>query len=293
MARRCLCARLLAALHEDPRLRTLPLATRMLFLLLAEAAAASPVSGVLPFRETRRVSLLVSASETDVEPALETLLAEGLLAEDAGGGLAVPLLMGLPPRGGAAKRNGARGGRPRKGETPEAAYARRQADMLLPLPGGAVAAAKPSETQSVKLVSSTTSNNPVVSKSAQEGESSARGAETPEWVSLGAELAELAGMDGARGGFNFRPVQAWLAQGIPANVIRAAVTEAVGRKGYEGRRVYSLTYFARAVAALHEGGGAGIPKAVPVTADDRARMRDIEAENEAFLRRQCRGVVAA
>lgn len=291
MARRCLCARLLAALHEDPRLRTLPLATRMLFLLVAEAAAASPVSGVLPFRETRRVSLLVSASETEVQTALETLLAEGLLAEDPGGGLAVPLLQALPPRAEAARRNGSRGGRPRKGETPEAAYVRRQSDMLLTLPGGAAAAAKPAESRDAKPVSPISSKL-ITQLSAVEVEGSARGTETADWIALGTELAEIAGMDGARGGYNYRPVQAWLNAGIPAGVIRAAVTNAVAQRGYRPGQVYSLGYFNRVVEEAHGNGAHGIAKAQPVTADDRARMRDIEAENEAFLRRQC-GVVAA
>lgn len=288
MARRCLCARLLAALHEDPRLRTLPLATRMLFLLVAEAAAASPVPGVLPFRETRRVSLLVSATETEVETQLETLLAEGLLAEDAGGGLAVPLLLALPPRAEAARRNGSRGGRPRKGETAEAANARRQAEMLLPMAGGA----KPSETQAAKPVS--LSSIEAKSKTTElDTPSAPRATETPEWVLLGAELAEMAGMDGARGGFNYRPVQGWMAQGIPAGVIRAAIAADVARPGYRPGQAFSLGYFNRAVTDAHRNGMAPAAKAEAVTADDRARMREIEAQNEAFLRRQCRGGVAA
>ena len=131
MARRCLCARLLAALHEDPRLRTLPLAARMLFLLVAEAAARSPVPGVLPFGGTARVSLLVSAGETETQTHLETLCEEGLLVRGAADTLAVPLLVEAASRAEVARRNGARGGRPLKGETPEAYQRRKQGEMIL------------------------------------------------------------------------------------------------------------------------------------------------------------------
>ena len=44
-------------------------------MVVAEAAARSPEVGVLPFGDARRVALLVSAPETEVETQIETLLA--------------------------------------------------------------------------------------------------------------------------------------------------------------------------------------------------------------------------
>jgi hypothetical protein len=248
MARRCLCARLLAAVETDPRLRTLPLAARMLFLLVAEAAARSPVPGLLPFRETARVSLLVSASETETETQLETLRREGLI-RDEGQGIGVPLLLDVPARADAARRNGAAGGRPRKGESAEAARERRQREMLLPLPAAPGAAApgaagKPTETQAGKpapIIISTIST----ATASEEGEGSAR--EAPAWVSLGAELAALAGLDPARGGYDFRPVQGWLAAGHAPDAIRAAVQRVAAQPGYAASRVWTLKFFDQAV----------------------------------------------
>lgn len=271
----------MAAVEGDPRLRTLPLAARMLFLLVAEAAARSPVPGLLPFREPRRVSLLVSASETETETQLETLRREGLI-RDEGEGIGVPLLLDAPPRAEAARRNGAAGGRPRKGETADAARERRQREMLLPLP--AAAAAKPSETQAAKPVSLTTTTTSQVSRSseAQEGKGSAR--EAPEWAVLGAEVAELARLDGARGGFDYRPVQAWLAEGATPDQVRAAVLRAASRPTYSADRVRSLGYFAKAVA--DERGRPAPSPAIVVrdTAEDAARVAAAQRRIEAALR---------
>ena len=280
MARRCICSRLVAAVEGDPRLRTLPLAARMLFLLVAEAAARSPVPGLLPFREPRRVSLLVSAPETETETQLETLRREGLI-RDEGEGIGVPLLLDAPPKAEVARRNGAAGGRPRKGETAEAARERRQREMLLPMP--AAPAAKPSETQAAKPVSVTTTTSQVSSQSeAQEGKGSAR--EAPEWAVLGAEVAELARLDGARGGFDYRPVQAWLAEGVTPDQVRAAVLRAASRPTYSADRVRSLGYFAKAVA--DERGRPAPSPAIVVrdTAEDAARVAAAQRRIEAALR---------
>jgi hypothetical protein len=277
MARRCTCARLIAAVEGDPRLRTLPLAVRMLFLLVAEAAARSPVAGLLPFGETRRVSLLVSAPETDVETGLETLIAEGLLRRQDGG-LGVPILLDVPPRAEVARRNGAAGGRPRKGETAEAARERRQGALLLPLAG------KPSETQAGNLAPTTTDS----SQSVSGGD-----ARAPDWVSVGMQVAEIAGLDPARGGYDFRPVQAWLSQDYASrDDILAAVRRVASRPGYNAAKVRSLKYFDAAVegersARLYvhsSGGGAGLAS-VQDSAEDAARVAAAEARVAAIRAR--------
>lgn len=289
MARRCLCGRLLAAVHDDPRLRTLPLGARMLFVLVAESAARSPVCGVLPFSETRRVSLLVSAPETEVETHLQTLRAEGLITAGPDGGLAVPLLAEGASRAEAARRNGAAGGRPRKGESREDYLRRRQASMLLPLP----AAAPPSETQETepgKPVARATTTTTCKSIQVSEVGSSpppARDA-APGWVSLGEEVAELAGLDPARGGYDFRPVQGWLEAGASPDAIRAAVGRVAGRPGYAGVRVTSLRYFDRAVQE-ERGRQAAPPRIALPSPDEEARF----AAAEALVARVLRGGSAA
>jgi hypothetical protein len=248
------------ALRADPRLATLPLAARMVFLLLAEAAAETQETGWIPFAEPRRIALLIRCTETEAETHLETLIAEGLILAERGG-LGVPIVREAADRAAVARRNGAAGGRPRKGETPQQAYARRQGSLPLPIAGG-----KPSETQHAKPAAPTTTTTTTTSTSSgggvtfqlgKETESipgsgkvvcRAREAETQEWVSLGVEVAELAGLDGARGGFDYRPVQAWLNAGYPAEAIRAAVERIAARPGYDPLLVRTLRYFDGAVA---------------------------------------------
>ena len=157
MTRRCTCREIEAALHTHPRLRTLPLAARMLWQLLAHAVQAS--AGVLPFSGFARVSLLVSASVTEVETHLPTLLAEGLVLEEAGT-LILPIIRDAAEarasRTRAAQENGRKGGRPRKGETPEAAQHRKaQTALMLPMEGG-----KP-ETQETQMESSRASDHQI------------------------------------------------------------------------------------------------------------------------------------
>lgn len=295
MARRCHCSRILAALRDDPRLATLPLAARMVFLLLAEAAARAPEPGFIPFAGPRRVSLLVSCSETEAETHLETLLAEGLARADRGG-LLVPLIAEAAARSEVARRNGAGGGRPRKGETREAYLARRQQAMLLPIagtPAATAAEAPPPETRETNAAKpaparSTTTTTPEVLVGSGSGVALVGEARAPEWVSLGAELAEIAGMDGARGGYDFRPVQGWLAAGHDADAIREAVRRVASRPGYQPGRVTSMRYFDRAVSE-----GALQPQAAAVssprrmTAEERAeearRLAEIEARADRMI----------
>jgi hypothetical protein len=288
MARRCVCARLLSAVQEDPRLRTLPLSARMLFLLVAEAATRAPVFGVVPFSETARVSLLVSASETEVETQMETLMREGLIRAGDADGLVVPLLADAPPRSEAARRNGAAGGRPRKGETPEAARARRQREMLLTLPGGL--GAETQETQDPKPAGETGSRTTTTYSQVVQSAGSGACAETPAWVSLGEELAELVGMDGARGGYDYRPVQAWLQAGRSAETIRAAITRVVSRPGFRREAVRSFSYFANAVAEQPVSLASPRVETMSREEEDR-RMAAIQAQIDARV--ACRSVAAA
>lgn len=116
----------------------------MLWLLLAEAMVMPGFDGVLPFTDPRRVSLLVSESQTEVETHLETLIAEQLILRE-GETLVCPMLREASARTAANRRNGAGGGRPRKGETAEEMHRRRQRELILPIEGGAPE--KPTETE--------------------------------------------------------------------------------------------------------------------------------------------------
>lgn len=283
MSRRCACGRLMALVEGDPRLRTLPLAARMLFLLVAEAATRAAVPGLLPFAEPRRVSLLVSASETEVETQLETLIAEGLLRRQDGG-LGVPALLDAPPRAEIARRNGAAGGRPRKGETREAARERRQAEMMLVVPGGA----KPSETQAPEPVQPRTTTTEVQSVVVVSPEPPARDA-APEWVLLGQELAQLARLNPTMP-WDARPVQGWLASGLTAAQVRAAVRRVVERSGYDPMRVRSLGYFRQAV---EEQRGIVVPAAsAPAAPMDAEAEAALVASLEARIARVVAGYAA-
>jgi hypothetical protein len=271
MARRCLCSRLLQLLRDDPRLVTLPLGARMLFLLLAEASARAEAPGVLPFADPRRVALLVSATEVETGTHLETLEAERLIRRE-GATLVVPAVAEVASRAEVARRNGAAGGRPRKGETREAYLARRQGALPLPIAGGV--APKPEETQAAKppAVPSTTTYHPssvgqVVSPPP------ARDA-TPEWVSLGQDVLDAAGIDPARWMGGFLEVKGWLDAGHAPEAILAAVQRVAARPSYRAERVRSLRFFADAVAERSAPRQHPVPLAT--TPDEAAMLAELE-----------------
>jgi hypothetical protein len=270
MSRRCLCSKLIEAVRGDPRLVTLPLAARMAFILLAEAAARAPEPGAIPFTSAARVSLLVSCAETEAETLLETLETEALIRIEAGA-IRVPIVAEAAARTAAARENGRNGGRPRKGESREAYLARRQAHLPLPIAGGA--AAETQETEGVKAhARATTTTLPV--------ESGCRGDVSPDpardpypHVALGVELEALASLDGARGGFDYRPVQAWLNAGIAAETIRDAIEARCGQPGYEPRNIRTFKYFDQVVIAAHKRLSYAPAAPKPMTAEEREADR--------------------
>jgi hypothetical protein len=235
MARRCVCSRLFDAVRTDPRLRSLPWATRAFFLLLGEAMAGAEEPGTLPFGSAARVSLLVSVPEPECETQLETLLREGLLARTEAGGLAAPLLLPRSAKARAAQENGQKGGRPRRGETPEAARLRRaQAPLMLPVAGGAVPA---TETQPRK---------PSDDDDQIESKSSDHQTRVREALALAEQVAEAAGMDPARSVWHARDVQGWLAAGATAELVLDVVRDVMSRAKAPPA---GLRYFNRAIDA--------------------------------------------
>jgi len=262
MARRCLCDRLRQRIATDPRLVTLPMAAKWLWLSLAERAAEHP-GGVLPlgsppFGFLAGIAMLIQAAETEIETQWETLVARGLALRD-GDAVVIPGLEAAPGRSAAARANGGLGGRPRKGETPETARLRRaQTAMLLPVEGGA---AKPSETQAEK---------PPTTSSNSESTGSGRAGNPAREVShsaLGAELAELAGLDPIRQRFDYAPVREWIQAGITPATLRRAFARVVERDTYVAGHIRTLRYFDKAVHEAHAevpqsgsgASGAGFP----------------------------------
>jgi hypothetical protein len=236
------------ALESDPRLRTLPLAARMLWLLLGEYMARAGTPGVLSFAQTERLSLLVSAPLAEVETSLETLFDEGLLRQE-GDTLVCPLLVDAPaPRASRAAENGRKGGRPRKGESTEAYRLRRsQTNLVLPIQGDAE---KPKETQPQKAYDheDDLSNSPIIITRAP-----------GEVLALAREVALLAGMDPARSDWSAQEVRGWLNLGATPQAIREVVADVMTRRsGPPG----NLRYFGSAIArAVAENRGSGAPAA--------------------------------
>jgi hypothetical protein len=231
------------ALRRDPRLRLVPLAARALWLLLADALAQMPEPGVfrlgLRVGSVREVSLLVSAEETEIETHLETLLETGLVTREADGALSVPLPATGSRRTVAAQGNGRLGGRPRRGETAEQARLRRaQTSLMMPISGGV---AETQETHGETHLAG------AAAAAREEKESKQPREETQVSLdALGAELAEIAGLDPVRGTYDYRPVMDWRGQGISDALLRQVVAEVAARPGY--RPPQTLGYFRRPVA---------------------------------------------
>lgn len=245
MGRRCHCDTLFRRLEEDVRLRTLPMAAQMLWLrLMRLAAGTSGFDGVLRFGSEFgflvAVSLAVSCAETDVEPALAALERRGLVERDGADALRLPDAEPAAARSEAARINGLRGGRPRRGETPEAARERRQGSLMLPMAGRA-------ETQETKAEPNGESSRVAAKPIAIEAQQAADAREETDWLALGPELADIAGLDPARGAWTFKPVKGWLEAGASADLIRDVVRRKVATRTGDAGPIRSLLWFDQAV----------------------------------------------
>lgn len=250
MPRRCLCTLLRQRIATDARLATLPMAAKWLWLSLAERAAETP-DGQVPvgsaFGFFAGIAMLIQVAEPEVETHWETLAARGLVRRDGD----VVIVPDLPAHGGRAavsRSNGGLGGRPRKGETPEAARLRRmQGAMLLPVPGGATQTqGTQAETQEPGATSSSSIGESLVTHGAGKPET-----RVPH-AGLGAQVAEIAGLDPIRQRFDYQPVKAWLAAGYSATLILATVREVVDHRSYDPAKVRTLAYFTPAIARAAE-----------------------------------------
>jgi len=244
MARSCLCDRWLTRAAADMGFRALPALARLLWFDLLAAAMVAADKGRLrfPCSVSAAVSRLVNRSETDVETDLAALVELGWLdLDDDGRGVALPGVQAASARVEAARSNGLRGGRPRKGETREDARDRRQGALMLPLAGGGA------ETQETETEPSGESSRAAAKPIAIEAKQAADAREETDWVAIGAELADIAGLDPARGHHSALPVKGWMEAGASADLIRDVVRRVSARPRRDGRPIGSLMFFSRAV----------------------------------------------
>jgi len=242
MARRCACADILSLL-DLASVRALPLATRAVLVDVLRQIAASPVPGVLRFLRpvTESVAAWLSISETEAETELTKLVELGfvVVGED-GKSLTSPRIKAASDRSEINRINGMKGGRPLKARVPG------QREIMLPIEGGKT---EITETGAASVSPPSSS----LEDQASEKE------EARAWVSLGQDLAQVIGLDPAKGFVDCRPVQAWLAMGLEEAQIRAVVAEVAAR----GKRITGLAYFTPAMRDLAHEVRASAPKAPP------------------------------
>jgi hypothetical protein len=239
MPRACDCRAIHDIASRDPRILTLCLAAAMLWERLAGAALA--YGGIIPFAETQRVSILVRASVSEVETHLETLVRDGLVLRE-GDTLVLPELAGLAEaraaRARAAQENGRKGGRPRKGETPEDMHRRRQGHLLLPVSGTARAETQETQPESSRASAALTDQIPSAQSDARDVAGFAR------------ECAEAAGLDPAKS-WVWADVQALINAGIARPTILATIQTVAARAAAKGIKPGSFRYFVDAIRQAH------------------------------------------
>lgn len=281
MARNSTCERQLVRAAGDAAFRVLPPMVRLLMLEILAFAAAAPEKGRLRFLGpvSAALSRLLSIPETEVETGLETLAQLGWVEEDAEThSLWVSAARAAAARVEAARANGIRGGRPRKGETPEQYQARkarereqamRQQHFMMPIAGGA--RAETQETEAEPNAESSRAVLPTTSLSI-EGSGGSTAREETDVVFLAAELARAARVEGRR--FDEAPVRAWLVAGATPELLRQAVRQVAGRATYAPERVNGWGYFEPRVQELlaaqkPRAGSAGEGAFAPMTQAER------------------------
>jgi hypothetical protein len=274
MARSCACDRWLTRAAADMGFRALPALARLLWFDILAAATVATEKGHLrfPCSVSDAVSRLVSRSETDVESDIAALVELGWLDLDADGrGVALPGVQAAAARVEAARHNGLRGGRPRKGDTPESYRERRQGTLMLPIQGG------PAETQGTETEpnpeSSRTAAKPIAIEAKQ-----AAVREGDDWVSLGREIAETIGLDPAKGHHSALPVKGWMDAGASADLIREVVRTKVAKAASPIR---TIAYFRDAVMEA---------LARPAPSLGTGGRTDDERAIEAWQRNGCQGM---
>ncbi|ONG53999.1 hypothetical protein BKE38_11020 [Pseudoroseomonas deserti] len=282
---------------SDPRFRLLSFAEVGFWVHLMNMLLSAPVRGQLQFPGTASVPALVSRlvstaepmSETEAETQLQTFCELGLIElDEASRTIFLAGARDTSRRAEAARINGLKGGRPRKGETLEERRERRQGSFMLPIRGGL---AEPQETEAEPNGES--SRAVLTTTTKLTGSSSAR--EETEAAALVQELTGLAGFRPRMQGRELEIVAGWQAAGVSAEGMRAVVQEVANRASYDPGVVKTLGYF---TPAMHEAAGLGAQSrqasAAPLvynpprppaaqrdaqgfTADERSRMDELRA----------------
>lgn len=251
MGRRCTCDRLFRQIDEDSRLRTLPMAAKLLWLSLMRLAATTPgCDGVLrfgfEFGFLTSVSLAVSCAETEVETALASLERRGLVERvEDGTALRLPDAASAAKRSETARINGSKGGAPRKGESLEAYRRRKQGNLLLPIVGDAQESQK-TRTETPRARTTTTIH------SIDSGEVGSSAGARSAATMLADELAGLVGMRQPARRRDVAEVASWLKAGVTADMVRSTVQACIDRPDCDTAKIFTLRYFAGAVMEAPE-----------------------------------------
>lgn len=238
MGKACDCWFLMAAVEGDARLQCLPLAVRMLWLVLVRkmqqmGQVALMLGSDVP--KPSEVALLATCTETELETHLEPLLARGLLVRRADGALESPLLLARQARANTARINGLKGGRPRKPAPPGS-----QREMIMAVPGGR--AVGDPETQG-KPSDAGVGSVAKLAKTSLEEEAKPAGAGA-DWQRVGELAMEAAGFDPVRWVGHCGQVRTWLSLGASEGLILSTIRRVMARPGV---RPQHFGYFDKAV----------------------------------------------
>ena len=270
MARTCFCDRWLTRAAADMGFRALPALARLLWFDILAAAMVAAEKGRLrfPCPVSDAVSRLVSRPETDIETDLAALVELGWLEiDDDGRGVALPGVQAASARAEAARINGLKGGRRRNGETLEAMRARKQGSLMLPIAGGA------GETNETETEPNTESSRAAAKPIAREAKQAADAREETDWVALGMELGDIAGLDTARGRWTCQDVKGWLDAGATPDLIRDVVRHRVSTRKPELGPIGSLKFFTKAVLEAIDRAAPPPPPAIRPASGYEAALR--------------------
>lgn len=284
MGRRCQCERLLEMLENDWRLKIVGRETAMVWLeltrfiyrfgedlvLRVDTQLGSPIGSIAELAFALRID------ESELSNHLETLFERRLLVKAPCGGVAMPPELGLTARQKAARLNGSKGGRPRKDGQPSG-----QRSLLLPIPSNPLR--KPAITQKETHLSDVTTTT---TDSADSDSVSGRKAALPPTLSLGDELASLAGHRKSPHARDLALVQGWVDAGATRDLLMGVFQSVLARE--KCPPLPALSYFdgpVRDALAVNRGA-----RAEPIEAV--ARVQNLVTEEDVALRKRLVAVSA-
>lgn len=273
MARSCRCEAMTQAMRTDPRFMELGLATRGLFLLLVDLIGRHGDGQRLPlcaaFGSARRIALWFGVSETELETEARALSGAGLLIMETDAWSLPDSVGGYSFRRAAQARiNGNQGGRPRKAPGPAADRRQRHMPLVRTIEGGLDMDRK---TEAARVPTTSSTGNTVRTEVA----STAR--ET-DFVGLGAQVAEIIGLDPARGAHSFGQVRNWLDMGASPDMILDVAYQVAHRKSRP--RVIQFGYLTHAIRDAIEADRQVNPSPAPAEVVNAGDERFLAAMRE-------------